>query len=404
MANNNSEITEESIVRDTFPASLTPDTSAADLKKKVNISSQPFVSQAQTSMLDQTAVVPQVPMETQTTAQAAVTTPVQTPIFVSNKNHIQISELEKDIEKYLQYANRKTGFPNIDAIHTFQPGLYLILAETSAGEATFVFQWCDQIAIQGEYVLYFAFGQSRSFLMSKSISRQCFLRRREDEMKNGTSSLPIYTSSDIRNEYADGIEMDKQTYDNIQKIDDRMFVVSTNFNGDINFICECIEDFIQQTGHKPVVVINYSDLLPPVATSNGMVLDSKDKIEQGIHKLKQFQMENDLTVLTISSVIQIGYSEEYAKGFEELEYICDFIISIRLCSRHDYYKDQNQTKRMTAAERKVHIARAKEASPRKVEAVYLKDCYGIMVNVVYFDYYPKYETFIATDKNGNPLV
>ena len=97
-------------------------------------------------------------------------------------------------------------------------------------------------------------------------------------------------------------------------------------------------------------------------------------------------------------------NDTYAKGFEELEYICDFIISIRLCSRHDYYKDQNQTKRMTAAERKVHIARAKEASPRKVEAVYLKDCYGIMVNVVYFDYYPKYETFIATDKNGNPLV
>ena len=409
------EGTDTSDVSQPFPTSLTRPvtldtngTYTADSEENENLSLQTFLPQEQLSMLNQTAVAPQIKTPTQATAQAAVTTPVQTPIFVSNKNHMQIGEFEKNIAKYQQYANRKTGFPNLDAIHSFRPGLYLILAETSVGKTAFALQWCDQIAIQGEYVLYFAFGQSRSFLMSKSISRQCFLRRREDEMKNGTSNLPIYTSSDIRNEDADGIEMDKQTYDNIQKIDDRMFVVSTNFNGDINSICKCIEDFIQQTGHKPVVIIDYVHLVPSAVTSNGMVFDSKANIDQGIHQLKLFQDENDLTVLTISSVSRMGYSEEIAlshvKGSGAMLYTCDFMIGIQLRARHDYYKEQNQTKKMTEIEREAHIARAKAAFPRKVEAVYLKDCYGGVGRAAYFDYYPKYETFVATDINGNPLA
>ena len=323
---NSTELTTDtSDIPQPFPAPLTrpvtPDTngtSTADsAKEEPSQSHSPGQTEAvisQPILPGRTAIAPQITTATQATAQAAVTTPVQTPIFVSNKNHIQIGELEKDIAKYKLYANRKTGFANIDATRPFWPGLYLISSETSVANTNFVLQWCDQIAIQGEYVLYFAFEQSKSFLMSKSISRQCFLSHREDEMKKGTSDLPIYISSDIRNEGVDGIEVDKQTYDNIKKIDDRMFVVSTNFNGDIDSICKCIEDFIQQTGHKPVVVIDYFNLLPPVATS----------IDQGIHKLKMFQMENDLTVLTISSVSRMDCLEEFSlshvKGAEAISF------------------------------------------------------------------------------------
>ena len=59
---------------------------------------------------------------------------------------------------------------------------------------------------------------------------------------------------------------------------------------------------------------------------------------------------------------------------------------------------------MTETEREAHIARAKAAFPRKVEVAYLKDCYKGGVRTMYFDYFDKYETFIATDINGNPLV
>ena len=393
-----------------FPAPLTrpvtpdvPDTSAVDSKKKVNISSQPFVSQAQKSMLDQTAVVPQIPM-------ANPSQPSQkTSIFMSNSDYMWNGGLMQDILKFQKYATRKTGFPNIDAIHPFQPGLYMIMAETSAGKTTFALQWCDQIAMRGEYVLYFSLEQSRFFLTSKSLSRQFFWVYHKEKIKNGQSNLPCYTSLDIRSGKVDNNELNRQIAAYTQAVGDRMWVISTNFNGNIDDICECVDQFMKRTGHKPVIIVDYIQIIPPSIMPNGNILDTKTSLDQGIHKLKQFQEENDLTVLAISSMSRTGYFEEialsHAKETGSLEYTCDVVIGLQLCAKHDYLKVVNQIpKKMTEAERKAHIANAKAASPRKIELVYLKDRGGSIGNVAYFDYYSAYDTFVATDMNGNPLV
>lgn len=424
---NSTELTTDtSDIPQPFPAPLTrpvtPDTngtSTADsAKEEPSQSHSPGQTEAvisQPILPGRTAIAPQITTATSATAQAAAITPVQASMiashsqtFISHKEYEQSGGFKKDTSKNKRYASRKTGFPNLDAIHSFQPGVYLIFAETSAGKTTFALQWCDQIAAQGEYVLYFAYEQSRCVLMSKSVSRQFFLEHHEDEMKNGTSNLPLYTSLDIRNEDADSAQVDKQVHNYIQKIDDRMYVVSTNFNGTIDKVCRCIMDFIQQTGHKPVVCLDYIQLIPPAISPNGMVLDSKANIDQGIHRLKQFQEENDLTVIAISSVSRIGYFEEialhHAKESGALEYTCDFAIGLQLRAKRDYHKDKNHTKKMTEAERRAHIESAKKASPRKIEAIYLKDRCGEIGRVSYFNYYSAYETFIATDINGNPLV
>lgn len=348
------------------------------------------------------------PMQTVATAQVATQ---QNSSFESNKDYIQNGQFGRDIANNAKYANRKTGFPNMDAIHSFQPGLYLIMAETSAGKTTFVLQWADQAAFRGEYVLYFALEQGRMFLMSKSISRQFFLEHHEDAIRNnGQSYLPLYTSLEIRNNCVDGVELNKRTYDYIQQTDDRMHVVSTNFNGNINAICECIDQFIEEKGHKPVAIIDYFQIVPPVIAPNGMPLDSKANIDQGIHKLKQFQEERDLTVMVISSVSRVGYSEEislaHAKESGALEYTCDFAIGMQLRAVHECINSMNGMngkKRLTDAEKRRNIMAAKAAFPRKIEAVYLKDRCGAIGSVVYFDYYSAYETFIATDENGNPM-
>ena len=166
---------------------------------------------------------------------------------------------------------------------------------------------------------------------------------------------------------------------------------------------------MQQTGHKPVIIVDYIQIIPPSIMPNGNMLDTKTSLDQGIHKLKQFQEENDLTVLAISSMSRTGYFEEialsHAKETGALEYTCDVVIGLQLCAKHDYFKNENSTpKKMTEAERKAHIAHAKAESPRKIEAVYLKDRCGSVGSVARFDYYSASETFVATDMNGTPMV
>ena len=112
-------VTDTSDVPCPFPPPLTrpvtPDvaaTSAADSKKKVDLSSQ-------------TAVAPQIPMAKQATAQAAVTTPVlnsttatQSLILVSDSQYLLSGGFNQYIVNNKKYANRKTGFKNWKAIYT----------------------------------------------------------------------------------------------------------------------------------------------------------------------------------------------------------------------------------------------------------------------------------------------
>lgn len=391
-----------------FPAPLaqpaSPDAPASDPTQQRNVPVHSIipvedVSPTLLSMINQTAVAPHV-----STAVSAQPATAKMQVSKSNKQYIMNGEFDQDIDKNKKYANRKTGYPNLDAIHSLQPGLYMILAETSAGKTTFTLQLSDQIAIQGEYVLYFALEQSQFYLTSKSLSRQFFWAHREDEIRNGQSNLPCYTSLEIRNGCVDDVELNKQEIDYAQAVQDRMHVISTNFSGGINEICECVEEFIQQTGHKPVVVVDYIQIVPPITAKNGTMLDTKTSLDQGIHKLKQFQDQNDLTVMVISSLSRQGYAEaislSHAKESGSLEYTCDFCFGIQL---REISECNNSVKKISDADKKKRIANAKKQAPRKIEVVYLKDRCGSIGETAYFDYYSAYETFVATDENGNPM-
>ena len=58
--------------------------------------------------------------------------------------------LMSDISTNKIYAERKTGFDNIDQFQIFSPGLYVIGATPAAGKTTFFWQLLDQLAKRGE--------------------------------------------------------------------------------------------------------------------------------------------------------------------------------------------------------------------------------------------------------------
>ena len=359
------------------------------------------------SVPDVDALCPAGPANLQLLGPAQTFTPVQppkngpVPVFVSDSQYLLSGGFDQYIVNNKKYANRKTGFANIDAMRPFSPGLYMIMGETSAGKTTFILQWCAQIAARGEYVVFFGLEQSKDFLMSKNLARDYFEEYREDAAKNnGQSSLPIYSSAAIRDGHVDSAELKKREISYAQKMGGRTYTVTTNFSGNVNDICDWLDAFIEQTGETPVVVIDYVQLLQALTTPSGYVLDTRTSLDTGIHRLKQYQESKGLTIFVISSLSRQGYSEpialSHAKESGMLEYSCNIAIGLQLCAIHK--EKDARGKKLTEA-----LSKAKQESPRKVEAVFLKDRFGVQNSRVYFDYYSEFETFVATDAQGNPM-
>ena len=83
--------------------------------------------------------------------------------------------LKADIDSLKNYANRLTGFKNIDEQQFFSPGLYVIGATPAAGKTTFCWQLLEQLAQNGESCIYCSYEMSKLELFTKTAARRLFL-------------------------------------------------------------------------------------------------------------------------------------------------------------------------------------------------------------------------------------
>ena len=84
-------------------------------------------------------------------------------------NHLKI-----EIDNLKNYANRKTGFDNIDLNQFFSPGLYVIGATPAAGKTTFCWQLLEQLAHNGESCIFCSYEMSALELFTKTAARELF--------------------------------------------------------------------------------------------------------------------------------------------------------------------------------------------------------------------------------------
>ena len=288
-----------------------------------------------------------------------------------------------DIEKFRESRDRQTGFTNLDAqAKGLYTGLYVVGAISSLGKTTFCHQMADQLATAGEDVLFFSLEQSRLELVSKSFAR----RTAQKDVSTAVNSLSIrrgYLPKQV-------LEVAKEYK---QDIGNRMSIIEGNFACDISFIGEYIRKYIQKTGKKPVVFIDYLQILQPVKDDRGRVLSIKETIDSTVTELKRISREHQLTIFVISSLNRTNYlSPVDFESFKEsgsIEYTADVVWGLQLqCMNSDIFdkKDGIKAKRQTVRE-------AKKANPRKIELLCLKNRYGISSFSCYFDYYPEFDLF-----------
>lgn len=277
-----------------------------------------------------------------------------------------------------------TGYTRLDEALDggLYEGLYIIGAVSSAGKTTYILQAVDQIAAAGKDVLIFSLEMSATQLMARSISRL-------------TRSIVVDSKGKIPKGYAKserGITSGSRwaKYGDQEKalIAEAMreyagfaeHIYIREGIGDIGAvqIREDVERHISLTGRKPVVVLDYLQILAPY---NERCSD-KQNTDKAVLELKRISRDFKIPVIAISSFNRTNYSEAVSmEAFKEsgaIEYGCDVLMGLQLSG---------------AGASGFNIDQAKAADPRAMELIILKNRSGKTGSKISYDYYPTFNKF-----------
>lgn len=200
-----------------------------------------------------------------------------------------------DIKNMQKYRSRKTGFEKLDKeLNNICSGLYCIGAISSLGKTTFVHQMADQMAEQGEKIIYFSLEQSKFELISKSISRETF----KIEPFKAKTNLSIMQNSNVDNITIEAV----RNYENTAK---NITIVEGNFNITVHTIRQYVENYIELTGNKPIVILDYLQILrPPISDKQ----TDKQQVDFNVSELKRISRDNDIPIFVICSFNRESYN------------------------------------------------------------------------------------------------
>lgn len=302
-------------------------------------------------------------------------------LIISNMKTYIHDQMNSDIESFISSGKLKSGYSNLDCITNIYPGLYVLGAISSLGKTTFIHQMSDQMAAAGQKVIYFSLEQSTLELASKSLSR---IMAKHD-FRSAKTSLQIRKS--MNDERVEGAKAEYSQYSG------NLTIVECSFNSTILDIENFVTDFIGETKEKPVVIIDYLQVIQPMDPH----MTTKDVVDSHVRRLKQLQSDNKIALIVISSLNRQNYLTQIDyESFKEsggIEYTADVIWGLQLEALHDELFD----KQSKLNEKRQKIRDAKAANPRKIELVCLKNRFGISSYCCHFDYYPQFDYFIAND-------
>ena len=295
--------------------------------------------------------------------------------------------MQKEIDELLYVKDRKTGFSSLDALSGgLYSGLYIVAATSSLGKTTFVHQIADNLSMNGNDVLFFSMEQTRLELVSKSIARIIA----QNDFDSNITSLSIR-----RGFMNDKVLKSMKIYNDL--VSDRLSIIEGNFDLDVSYIGNYIRRYVKNNNCNPIVIVDYLQILK----SSDRFSSSKEIVDRNLSELKRISIENDLTLLVISSVNRTNYLTpidfESLKESGRIEYTSDVIWGLQLqCLNESLFSEANRIK-----DKRERIRVAKSSNPRKIELICLKNRYGISNYQCYFDYYPKNDLFVQSEEDFN---
>lgn len=295
--------------------------------------------------------------------------------YVSQVMRGEITQFRED--------KKPTGFSNLDGeIGGLYPGLYVLAAVTSLGKTTFSLQLADQLAAAGNDVIFFSLEQSRLEMASKSLARKVAQSMEKKDRAAAITSLTIRAGVSSA-----GLKEAAEAYQ--KEIGPRLSIIEGNFSLNVKGIERYVTDYIAKTGKRPVVFIDYLQILQGMGPA---AQQAKDRVDETVTALKRMARNAGITVFVISSVNRANYLRPIA--FESLkesggiEYTADVVLGLQLerVEEDDFIKMDDTGKR-------IDYKKALETIPRRLELTCLKNRYGSSGFSCIFEYYPANDLF-----------
>ena len=306
------------------------------------------------------------------------------------KNYI--SRFLDDIDDNVNTPAIPTGFKVFDTLMDggLYEGLYILGAISSLGKTTFIQQVADQIAQGGHDVLYISLEMARYELMAKSISRHTMLNvlQTGGDMSNAKTVRGITNGAKWKDYSPAEHELIAKSIDDYGKYAGRLYIHEGVGDIGVPKIAELTQKHIDITGNKPVIVIDYLQILQPYDTR----MTDKQNVDKSVLELKRLSRKYKIPVLAISSFNRENYTAKVSmQAFKEsgaIEYGSDVLLGLQL----------KGTGKNADAEK---LAEALAQDPREIELKILKNRNGRRPHgAIEYEYYPKFNYFKEIKHGG----
>ena len=276
-----------------------------------------------------------------------------------------------------------TGFEILDSVIDggLYEGLITIGAISSLGKTSLILQIADQIAEAGHDVLMFSLEMARAELMSKSISRHT-LRLALDRKLDTRSAKTARGITDGKRHASYSKAETQLIQDAISEYSryaDRLYIQEGIGDIGVYQMRETIEKHIRFTGRRPLVIVDYLQILAPY---NEKATD-KQNTDKAVLELKRISRDFKIPVIAISSFNRDNYKAAVnMASFKEsgaVEYSSDVLIGLQLKGAGD--KDFDELKAKSGYR------------VREIELVILKNRQGKVGDKILYEYYPMFNYF-----------
>ena len=339
--------------------------------------------------------------------------------YLSTSAGNYIGTFIEDIKASTKEPYYPTGFNNLDEIIDggLRAGLYTVGAISSLGKTTFALQIADYVAKSGFDVLYFSLEMARREIMAKSISRETMAidEIQNKSHENAKTTLGILTGKRYAKYNDTEKELITQAATVYSEYAKHIYIYEGIGNIGVEQIRTAIEQhikFAEEKGRRPLVVIDYLQILAPYTDEEhpNRAYTDKQAVDKNVLELKRISRDFDLPILGISSFNRENYTEPVnMTAFKEsgaIEYSADVLIGIQYKGMD--YKEVTKTDK-AGNEREVretdiehrarvsklikdNIEKAKQGEAQLLEVKILKNRNGGKGTAL-LDFYPMFNRF-----------
>jgi replicative DNA helicase len=274
----------------------------------------------------------------------------------------------------------KTGFDTVDKALDggLYDGLYVLGAVSSLGKTAFCMQLADNLARQGRDVLIFTLEMDAFELMARSVSRESFLADTSARRSLAKTVRGVLDGRRWKNYTAQErahLAAAQETYAAYAK---HLWFREGDHETGLEEIRREVERHIAETGEKPVVLIDYLQIIAPVDVH----FTDKQNLDRIVCSLKKLSRSHGLTVFAISSFNRENYNLEVSMAaFKEsggIDYSADVLLGLQAKG---------------AGSRSFNIDDEKRKDPRELELKILKNRSAALGEPVPLRYYPAFSCF-----------